>query len=163
MGVALGVCQTRVGYFSTLMFSSWHFLCESCCFILIRWISLIMLISFEKTEIRHKGIRLFLFRKLIKNSSSLCRTHAALDGGIFRNVPVCSHEIQRERERGECWYLHSSHEQKSYFMLEGSTFHVPSTSSAAVKTNIMAAVWDLFAINTILCSPLCLQDNMCLW
>jgi len=25
----------------------------------------------------------------------------------------------------------------------------------------MTAVWDLFAINAILCSPLCLQDNMC--
>ena len=72
-----------------------------------------MLISFEKTEIRHKGIRLFLSLENLLRIQVVCAghrhidSHAALDGGVFRNVPVCrtwdsSVMRCRERERDEC-------------------------------------------------------------
>ena len=54
-----------------------------------------MLISFERTEMRHKGIHLFLSLENLLRIQVVCAghmhidTHATLDGGIFRNVPLC--------------------------------------------------------------------------
>lgn len=90
-------------------------------------------------------------------------THAALNGAIFRNRPVdmtcdsLSHEIQREKKGWILAFMELSCTEK-LFQIGGD--HILSTSLTTVKMNTITANWDLFPINVVLRSPLCLQDNV---
>ena len=68
-----------------------------------------MLISFERTEMRHKGIHLFLSLENLLRIQVVCAghrhidTHATLDGGIlemclYAGHGLFNHETQREKK-----------------------------------------------------------------